>query len=342
MTTTVDLAPPPRFEHLLHLSDNRATFEHALFGEPRPEHGYCTDDVARVLVVASREPAPTPGLRRLEEVSLRFLGDALDFDGASRNRMDHRGRWHGRAGVEDAWGRSLWALGTAAARGHSERVRQTARCHFERAAHERSPWPRAMAYAALGAAEVLAVDGDDPAARRLLHAAVEWLPAARLGDPWAWPEDRLTYANAVLPEAMIAGGVALDREDLLRDGLGLLTWLLDHESAAGHLSVTPAGGGGAGDAGPRFDQQPIEVAALADAFARAATADPEGPWTEAVGRAVRWFLGRNDGGHVMWDPETGGGYDGLQPGGPNLNQGAESTLAVLSTLQHGRRLGVVR
>ncbi len=26
-----------------------------------------------------------------------------------------------------------------------------------------------------------------------------------------------------------------------------------------------------------------------------------------------WFLGDNDGQHVMWDPETGGGYDGLTP-----------------------------
>ena len=39
----------------------------------------------------------------------------------------------------------------------------------------------------------------------------------------------------------------------------------------------------------------------------------------------------------MWDPATGGGYDGLTPHGPNLNQGAESTLALISTLQHARR-----
>jgi hypothetical protein len=36
----------------------------------------------------------------------------------------------------------------------------------------------------------------------------------------------------------------------------------------------------------------------------------------------------------MWDQETGGGYDGLTLHGPNLNQGAEATLALISTLQH--------
>ena len=40
----------------------------------------------------------------------------------------------------------------------------------------------------------------------------------------------------------------------------------------------------------------------------------------------------------MWNPHTGGGYDGLQTSGPNLNQGAESTIALISTLQHARLL----
>jgi hypothetical protein len=49
-------------------------------------------------------------------------------------------------------------------------------------------------------------------------------------------------------------------------------------------------------------------------------------------------MGENDAAAVMWDPVTGGGYDGLHQRGVNLNQGTESTLALLSTLQHARRL----
>jgi hypothetical protein len=331
--------PAPRFDHLLRLSDDRATFEHALFTEPRPEHGYCVDDVARVLVVAVREVDPSPALRHLAERSLRFLGDALHLDGASRNRMDRRGHWHGRATVEDCWGRSLWALGTAVAHSDVDWMRQTARSHFERAAHRRSPWRRATAYAALGAAEVLAVDAAHGLARHLLVDAVEQL-ASRVGDTgWRWPEQRLSYANAVVPESLIAAGVALARPDLVDEGLELLRWLLAHESAAGaSLSVTPVGGAGVTDVGGRFDQQPIEVAALADACARAAAADPAGRWEEGIAAAVAWFLGDNDGTHVMWDPSSGGGFDGLEADGPNRNQGAESTLAVIATLQHGRGL----
>ena len=61
---------------------------------------------------------------------------------------------------------------------------------------------------------------------------------------WPWPEPRLTYANATLPEAMIAAGATLDRPALLRRGLDLLEWLLGRETHDGHLSVTPVGGSG--------------------------------------------------------------------------------------------------
>ena len=54
-----------------------------------------------------------------------------------------------------------------------------------------------------------------------------------------------------------------------------------------------------------------------------------------------WFQGDNDAGQLMWDPDTGGGFDGLHADGVNRNQGAESTLAVISTLQHARRFSAV-
>jgi hypothetical protein len=196
-----------------------------------------------------------------------------------------------------------------------------------------------MCLAALGAAELLAVT-PHRGAMALLAAAADRLQALDPGEPpWRWPEPTLTYANAVVPEAMIAAGRQLDRPALLRQGLDLLGWLLDHETIAGHLSVTPAGGSTADAMRPAFDQQPIEVAALADACARAAGVDGGNPmWADGVARAVAWFAGDNDSAQVMWDPETGGGFDGLESAGPNRNQGAESTLALLSTLQHARLL----
>ena len=338
MTVT---APPPKFDHLLRLTDRRGTFEHACLDEPAPEHGYCSDDMARVLVVATRQPDAERTLNGLAGVALRFLDEAQALTGACRNRMDSTGRWTDEPSTEDPWGRCVWSLGTAAAHSDVGVVRKVALVQFERAAQERSKWPRAMAFAALGAAELLAVDPEHRAARELIIDYAASLAAPNGDSAWPWPESRLTYANAVLAEAMIAAGVALDDATQRQRGLDLLAWLLDLETADGHLSPTPVAGRGADDARPGFDQQPIEVSTLADACARAAAVDANPIWSDGVRAAAAWFLGENDAGEPMWDPETGGGYDGLHADGVNLNQGAESTLAVLSTLQHAQRLSPV-
>jgi hypothetical protein len=83
------------------------------------------------------------------------------------------------------------------------------------------------------------------------------------------------------------------------------------------------------------------VSSLADACARAATIDTRPIWPQGVKAAADWFDGANDAGKRMWDPETSGGYDGLLADGVNLNQGAESTLALLSTMQHARRFSTI-
>lgn len=333
--------PAPRFDHLLRLTDERGTFEHACLDRPRTEFGYCTDDMARVLVVATREPATAGTVNRLAGVAIRFLNEAQALTGACRNRMDSTGKWTDKPTLEDCWGRCLWGLGTAAAHSDVAMVRKLAVIQFERAAQNRSSWPRAMAFAALGAAELLAVDPENAAARALITDYAVGIPTPSPDPAWPWPEPRLTYANAVLAEAMIAAGVALDAPKLWGRGLELLEWLLKREMGAGHLSPTPVGGWGSDEPRPGFDQQPIEVSTLADACARAAAVDPSATWPDAVHAAAAWFEGANDAGQRMWDPDTGGGFDGLHRDGVNRNQGAESTLAALSTFQQARRLSTV-
>ncbi len=328
----------PDFTHLLRLTDGTGLFEHARHATVRRERGYCTDDVARGLVVTSREPDPPAAVIRLAECYLAFLVHAQDPAGRFHNRMTHDRRWSDRPGLGDWWGRALWGLGTAAARSPAPWVRQEALVAFTLGATQRSPHARAMAFAGLGAAEVLRGDPDDTAAASLLADA-----ASAVGDPgedsdWPWPEQQLTYANAALAEAVIAAADLTGDGPLLTTGLRMLTWLHSIQLMDGGLSVIPAAGWQRHTPRIRYDQQPIEVATLADAFAAAATATGDPRWYHGVQQAVAWFLGDNDASTRMWDPATGGAYDGLTPHGPNLNQGAESALALISTLQHARAL----
>jgi hypothetical protein len=100
----------------------------------------------------------------------------------------------------------------------------------------------------------------------------------------------------------------------------------------------PAGGWGPGEERPGFDQQPIEVAALADACMRAATVTGDSSWLAGVEMSVSWFLGDNDARLPVLDERTGGACDGLSRESRSRNQGAESTLAMISVLQLGTRL----
>ncbi|MEO7369981.1 MAG: glycosyltransferase [Ilumatobacteraceae bacterium] len=325
-----------RFDHVERLSDHRGMFEHAAGLIRREEHGYCTDDNARLLVVVAREP-DTGAAHRLGRLALRFVVDAQHPDGRTRNRMDCDGRWTDDFGTEDCWGRGVWGLGAMAANHDSPSIRRTALRAFDRAARQRSRYSRAMAFASLGAAEVLSREPGHRRASALLVDMLQMVAPVSAG-AWAWPEPRLTYANATLAEAVIVAGHALGMPDDVYRGLAMLEWLLEQETSRGHLSVVGVGGRGPDDDGPMYDQQPIEVAAMADACWRAAAVTGDRSWLRGVAAAARWFAGANDTGLPMFDDSSGGGFDGLQPDSVNLNQGAESTLALISTMQRARLL----
>jgi hypothetical protein len=81
---------------------------------------------------------------------------------------------------------------------------------------------------------------------------------------------------------------------LVARGLESLDALIEIESRNGHLSVTGHRGRGPEDLGILFDQQPIEVAALADACATALHVTGDHRWADAVHLCADWFLGVND------------------------------------------------
>jgi hypothetical protein len=330
--------PLPSFAHLDRLTDDTGLFEHARHAIVRREHGYCTDDVARGLVVTSREPDPPSTVLRLAECYLAFLTHAQDHAGAFHNRLAHDRRWTDEPGVGDWWGRALWGLGTAAVHSPAPWIREEALAAFTLGAAQRSPAPHAMAFAGLGAAEVLRSQPDNPTAASLLADAATAVGVSGDIPDWPWPQQRLSYASAALAEVVIAAGHLLSEPAQLAAGLQMLAWLRDIQLVNGRLSVVAAPGWQRGTPRARHDQQPIEVAAFADACATAAAATSEPSWDLGVRKAAGWFLGDNDAATAMWDPATGGSYDGLTPRGPNLNQGAESTLALISTLQRARCL----
>jgi hypothetical protein len=324
--------PVPRFDHLRTLTDPVGLWEHAEFSIPRVEHGFCTDDNARALVVVSRHAAVSGDLADLADTYLEFVLEARTETGSFRNRRGADGRWRQEPGSDDSQGRAWWGLGTATHSAATERMRRAGANEFVTCASFASPHLRANAYASLGAAEMLIADPAHAAARDLLERTSSVIAdAARGAIPW--PEDRLTYDNARLPDALLAAGTIVGDRRLIAIGLRLLEWLVTVETSGNHFSFTPTAGWSIGDPRPGFDQQPIEAWAMADACRRAWAVTGDALWRVRALRAARWLTGSNDGGFSMYDADTGATSDGLEDGSINLNRGAESTLAGIAALQ---------
>lgn len=342
---------------LLRLTDDTGMFQHATHLLPDPTHGYCIDDNCRALIAAVLHAQ----LRGYDEQVvplqryLAFCGYAFNPDnGRFRNFMSYDRRWLEDAGSEDSHARTIWALGVTVNRSPSEAVRDYAKQLFKRAlpACREFVYPRPWAYVVLGLVEYLKAEPEDAEAKNLLTDLTGRLfemYSKHATDDWPWWEDFLTWGNARLPHAMLAGGRALGRQDMIDAGLKSLAWCIDVQTAPdGHLTIIGNHGWlQRGKEKAQFDQQPLEAYAIVHACLVAADITGDESWAERAWRAFEWFTGANDLGVPLYKSETGGCQDGLNADGPNANQGAESSLAyLLSVLElhryRAKRSGRVR
>jgi hypothetical protein len=76
-------------------------------------------------------------------------------------------------------------------------------------------------------------------------------------------------------------------------------------------------------------EQPIDVAYTLLALEQFYLQTNNLKYKEMANIAFNWFLGENHLNQIIYNPCTGGCYDGLEETNVNLNQGAESTLSYL-------------
>lgn len=319
------------------MTDSTGMLQHSTFGVPDRAHGYCIDDNARALMLMMRHRGiGSEDRTRWATTYAAFIESAWNPElGLFRNFMSYDRRWLEPRGSCDSVGRTIWALGVAAARAEDEGLRLWARSRFDRVLHDldKIEGLRARAFVMLGSIAILEAKGADHGRAREVIARygnkLAALLAAHRRPDWAWFEIVLAYDNARLPEALIRGGRAIGRDDLVQTGLDTLEWIAAKQTArrgffrpVGHESF----GREYADPLP-FDQQPVEAWATIDACAAAFELTGDAVWRDRAIAAWRWFFGENDLGIALADAATGECFDGLTPRGPNLNRGAESILA---------------
>jgi glycosyltransferase involved in cell wall biosynthesis len=335
-------APLPPLHHLRRMMGPHGLYQHARLAEPDLSHGYCTDDNARAAICLTnylRAGHREEGLPEMFDSVFGFLLRACDpLTDRFRNFMDQHGNWLERAGSEDSHGRALWALGHIVHHHPSPRVRESA-LHVLRPAapvtmHFTSP--RAWAFTILGLTghlETSARDRTGEIIRDELAGRLERLYHSCADAGWKWFEDRATYDNAKIPQALLAAAWQTGNSAWRTIGLRSLQFLVKAQSApAGHFRPVGSEGFWHRSGEPAlWDQQPLEAQAMTAACLEAARHADKSLWLAEAQRSAAWFDGGNDLGAPVGDWQTGACCDGLQEAGLNLNRGAESTLAWLQS-----------
>jgi glycosyltransferase involved in cell wall biosynthesis len=354
MTKTLNQRPELNLNHVNTLTDDTGMLQHAIFTIPNRSEGYATDDNARALILAVQleQLGQQPGVHGLANPDwapryLAFLEHAYNPEKKRfRNFLGYDRRWLEEQGSEDSHGRSLWALGTVLARSRNQGLRGAAGRLFEFSLPAAVEFhsPRACAYSLLGIEEYLQAFAGDRDAQRIRMILARRLLAMyeSVHRPnWKWFEDVVAYGNARLPQAMLLVGSACGEDRMLNAGLKSLDWLMETGRCQTHGHFVPIGSQGfyrQGGEKARFDQQPLEAAAVVSACLEAFRVTEDTRWQNYAWSAFNWFLGDNDLQLPLYDSATGGCRDGLHPDRANQNQGAESTLSFLMALLEMRSL----
>jgi glycosyltransferase involved in cell wall biosynthesis len=330
-------------QHLERLTDDTGLLQHATFIVPNYHDGYTTDDNARGLLVTTLLEASGQLVEKSRELSIRYLAFLMHAfnpsEGRFRNFMAYDRRWLEEVGSEDSHGRALWALGTVVGRAEVAAYRGMAVRIFDQAlpAVEYTTSPRTWAFALLGFQEYLSHFSGDRRVGQMRNLLAERLLQAfhdSASEEWPWFENILSYANAVLPHALLISGKAMDNDEMIAGGLRTLEWLTDIQDLS-NTCFSPIGSNGfyrRGGNRARFDQQPLEAQAMVSACLDAFRVTNDPAWRAKARWAFDWFFGQNDLSEPLYDPLTGSCLDGLHADRLNENRGAESTLAFLQSL----------
>ena len=333
-----------KLDHLCLMTDDVGVFQFAKATIPDRAHGYSVDDNARaliaVLMAQDHLDRARMDLDTLVSRYLSFLDHGFDDEvGRFRNFLGFDRRWSEQIGSQDTHGHALWGLGEAVARCQLRGHMALATNLFQRAlpGSEKLESPHAQAFAVIGIHAYLRRFSGDSHARRIREQLANQLFEcfrAHMRDDWPWISDKLSYASARLPHALLLSGRWLFNDRMIHMALHVLEWLSQVQRGPDGR-FAPVGTDGwylRGSEKARFNQRPMEAAATIDACLEAFRVTEDRKWLERAERSMNWFLGDNDLRVPLYDYVTGGCADELTPQGINQNQGAEATIAWLLSL----------
>ena len=334
--------PDVTLDHLRKLTTPVGMIQFANFGIPDLDSGYTLDDNARALIALCmhyhtlREPESLP----LLETYLDFVVSCQQADGSFLNYVDKHRQFtsqNDEVNLEDAAMRAVWSLGTVV---HYHKVLPSDLIMKAKLALVRSllvvrevDSPRARAFAIKGLYAYYQVEPD-----AIVLETIDYLATGLLNKfngvatpEWNWFEDYLTYANSVLSEGMMYAYLATQREEYQRVAYQSFDFLIQclFVNKDQIKVVSNDGWWMKGEECKSGGEQPIDVCYTIMALSLFHQVSHRPSYQQKLQAAFSWYLGNNHLSQIVYNPVTGGCFDGLEEGHVNQNQGAESTVCYL-------------
>lgn len=331
--------PPIKLDHLIRMTTEFGFVQFANNSTPDLSSGYTLDDNARALIVMLHHYKLTESYDDLLMIQtyLQFIAYCIQEDGKFLNYVDVNGNFTNQnhiENLEDANGRAIWALGELIGMADilPENCVQLAKELFERTSIHLLSYhsTRSMAFIIKGlyfSSENDYRDHINTLADRLLS-----MYNYECSEEWQWFESYLTYGNSVIPEAMLIAYQVTGNILYAKSAYDSFDFLLSKVLSKNVIQFI-SNNGWEHKNRPRptsiGGEQPIEVAYTILALNRFFNESSENKYKEMMVLSFDWFLGRNHLNQIIYNPVTGGCFDGLEADKININQGAESTLSYL-------------
>lgn len=333
--------PEINLSHLKRMTTEIGMYQFAHIGEPDAQFGYTLDDNARAMIAIAQHYKLTRDREDFLYLNtyLNFIEFCQQSDGSFLNYVDTEKQFTPQNYLEplsDSNGRAIWALGYLVSL--SEIIPQDivvkAKIIFHKAMSvvRGMHSPRAMAFVIKGLyyynrGEQMAETIDYT---RLLANRLVKMYRHESEPEWRWFESYLTYANSVLPEAILCAHVLTGDPEYRDTAIESFDFLLKNTFTHDGIKVVSNRSWQIkGREKEEFGEQPIDVAYTVLALRKFHDVFKNPMYLDKMEMAFNWFLGNNHLNQIIYNPRTGGCYDGLEESCVNLNQGAESTVSYL-------------
>ena len=333
--------PKISLKHIKRLSTNKGMIQFSRIDVPDFSTGYTIDDNARALIAVAKHYQLTGDATDLGliDIYLKFIISCQQEDGSFLNYVDVNGHFMEKnqdENLEDANGRAIWALGEFSSFGklfdaqYIQMAEHALNKSTTNIIHLRSP--RAIAFSIKGLYHYN-INKKEFRIKQLITRLADDLVSKYRGvsdAKWHWFEDYLTYGNSVLPQAMLYAHLATGNEVFKNIARSSFDFLLSIIFKKDQIKVISNQGWHVkGKSANKFGEQPIDVAYTVLALDLFYEVFKDKTYLDKMSVAFNWFLGKNHLKQIIYNPCTGGCYDGLEENHVNLNQGAESTVSYL-------------